>query len=81
MVTTPLTDLRERIGEVIDEIRTTGTECIITKHGRPVAVLLSHDEYEAIIETLNVLSDSDTMDAIAEARSEFAEDDDGATRA
>jgi len=36
-----------------------------------VAVLLSHDEYESLIETLNILSDDDTMSAIAEAEAEF----------
>lgn len=76
-VTTPLTELRDRIGEVIDDVSASGTECVVTKHGRPVAVLVSHDEYEAMIETLNVLSDGETMSAIEEARAEFAEEDEG----
>lgn len=51
----------------------TGSEWVITRHGRPVAVLLAYDEYESLVETLNILTDPDTMAALEEAR---AEDDD-----
>jgi antitoxin YefM len=75
MATTPVTELRDQLSEAIDEVNRTGTEWIITRHGRPVAVLLAYEEYESLVETLNILSDSDTMAAIEEAR---AEDDDEA---
>ena len=70
--TSSLTDVRGKLSEVIDEIARTGGEVVITKHGRPVAVLLAHDEYESLIETVNVLSDDDTMAAIAESEADFA---------
>ena len=41
-----------------------------------MAVILSYDEYESLIETLNVFSDADTMAAIEEARREALEDAD-----
>ncbi len=74
MTTTgPITETRENLSEILDEVVTTGQEYVITKHGRPVAVLLSFDEYEALVETLNVLSDDDTMAALAEADADVAE--------
>lgn len=68
---TPLTIARERFSELVDEVAATGAELVITKHGRPVAVLISHDEYEELVETLNILSDPDAMAALAEAESDI----------
>ena len=66
MTTVPSTELREKLSDVLDDVDATGAEYTITRHGRPVAVVLSYDEYEAMIETLNILSDAETMAAIAE---------------
>ena len=70
--TASLTDVRSNLSEIVDEIDRTGTQCVITKHGRPVAVIVSSDEYESLVETLNILSDDDTMAAIAQGEAEFA---------
>lgn len=71
MTTVPLTELRDRLSDVLDEVSSTGTEFVITRHGRPVAVVLGYDEYESLIETLNVLGDPDAMAAIAEGQAEL----------
>lgn len=72
MTTASLTEVRERLSEIIDEVSTSGTEWIITRHGRPVAVIVGSDEYDSLIETLNILSDDDTMTALAEAEADIA---------
>ena len=69
-----LTDARDRLSEIVDSVASSNEAFTITKHGRPTAVILSYDEYESLIETLNVLSDSDVMSAIEEARQEEYED-------
>jgi len=68
--TVPLTDVRRDLSEIIDEIDRTGAECVITKHGRPVAVIVPHNEFEALVETLNILSDPETMTAIEQSEKE-----------
>ena len=74
MTTTgPLTEVRDNLSEILDEVIATGQEYVITRHGRRVAVLLAIDEYEAMVETLNVLSDDETLDALAEAELDIAE--------
>ena len=70
--TLSLTDVRGNLREVVDGVVRTGSEIIITRHGKPVAVLLAFDEYESLIETVNILSDEDTMAAIAESEADFA---------
>ncbi len=66
------TDVRGNLREVVDEIVRTGGEVTITRHGKPVAVLLAHDEYESLVETVNILSDDETMAAIAASEAKFA---------
>lgn len=68
--TLPLTEVRDRLSEIVEDVNGTGSEWTITRHGRPVAVIVSADEYEALIETLNVLSDDETMAALAEAEAD-----------
>lgn len=75
MTTGPLTETRDNLSEILDEVAKTGEAYVITRYGRPAAVLLAHDEYEALVETLNVLSDDDTMAALAEADADIAEGD------
>ncbi len=74
MNTAPLTEVRDNLREVVDTVVSTGSEFVITRHGKPVAVILGIEEYESLVETLNILSDDDTMSAINEAESEASED-------
>ncbi len=71
MSTAGLTEVRDRLSEIIDEVAATNEQWVITKHGRATAVIMSFDEYESLVETLNILSDREAMDAIAEAEAEL----------
>ena len=72
---TPLTEARNRLSEIVEDVTSTGSEFVISRHGRPAAVVLGYEEYEALLETLNILSDADTMDALAEAEADLAAGD------
>jgi antitoxin YefM len=72
-----LTEARDRLSEIVDQVAASSDVFTITKHGRPLAVVLGFEEYESLIETLNILSDRDTMDAINEARDEARSDSGG----
>ena len=76
MSTVPSTELRDKLSDVLDDVENTGSEYVITRHGRPIAVVLSHDDYESMIESLNILSDADTMAAIAEGDEDLDESSD-----
>lgn len=69
---TPLTEARSRLSEIIDEVASTGSTIEISRHGRPTAVVMGYEEYESLVETLNILADEATMDAIAEAERDVA---------
>jgi prevent-host-death family protein len=46
---------------------------VITKNGRPAAVLMAVEDLETLVETLEVLSDPDAMSAIRAAEQPDAE--------
>ena len=74
MTPTPLNQARNRLSEIVDEVTATGSEFVITLHGKPAAVVMGYEDYESLIETLNILSDSETMKELAEAEDDLAAD-------
>ncbi|MXZ29709.1 MAG: type II toxin-antitoxin system Phd/YefM family antitoxin [Acidimicrobiia bacterium] len=69
---TPLTEARNRLSEIVDEVAEAGSDVVISRHGRPVAVVIGFEDYESLVETLNILADETTMDAIEEAERDLA---------
>ena len=51
----PLADLKNRLSEVIDRLEREHGRVVITKHGRPAAVVLSIQDLESLEETLDVM--------------------------
>ena len=68
--TVPVRELRSELSQVIDQVADLREHVIVTRHGRPAAVLVPVNEYEALEETAEILSDTETMAAIEEGRSE-----------
>ncbi|MHB1446670.1 MAG: type II toxin-antitoxin system Phd/YefM family antitoxin [Acidimicrobiales bacterium] len=69
--TVPVRELRSQLSQVIDQVADLREHVIVTRHGRPAAVLVPVDEYEALEETAEILSDAETMVAIDEGRREI----------
>jgi prevent-host-death family protein len=68
MASTPFTQARDHLSELLDEVERTHERIEITRHGRPIAVLVSPDDLASIEETLDVLSNPDVMRQLAESR-------------
>ncbi|RZB35926.1 MAG: hypothetical protein SRB2_02724 [Desulfobacteraceae bacterium Eth-SRB2] len=64
MKTMSLSEAKMKLSALIDSIGVTDEEVVITKNGRPAAVLVSTDEFESWRETLAVRSDSELMEEI-----------------
>jgi prevent-host-death family protein len=71
VTTAPLTEVRDNLKDVVDTVVSTGETFTITRHGKPVAVIVGYEDYEELLETLNVLSDDDALAAIAEGRTDL----------
>ena len=63
--------LRPRLPKIIDEIDSKMDRFVITKRGKPVALMMSIDDYGSILETLSVLSDKSLMKRIKNAESDI----------
>ncbi len=59
MPAVPPTQAKTRLAKLVAALEEFGEEVVITRSGRPVAVLLSLTEYEGLLETLEVLGDRD----------------------
>lgn len=66
-----LAEVGDRLREVVDAVIATGTECVLTRDGESVVVIVPYDEYAALLETLDILSDEETMVAIREGETDL----------
>jgi prevent-host-death family protein len=64
MKTLSLSEAKMKLSALLDSIGVTDEEVVITKNGRPAAILVSPDEFESWRETLAVRSDNELMDEI-----------------
>jgi len=62
--TLSLSEAKISLSKLIEQVAGTDDEIVITKNGRPAAVLVSPDEYESWKETLAVRSDTALMEEI-----------------
>jgi len=65
--TIPLTKAKAELSSLVDEVDRTYDRIVITRNGTDTAVLLSADEYEGLLETLDVQQFPDEEAAIAKA--------------
>ncbi len=60
-VVLPLAEIKKRLSEIVDGVEDRHDRVVLTRHGRPAAVIISPDELESLEETLELLSDSKAM--------------------
>lgn len=68
-----LADVRNRLSEVVEQLEREHGRVVITKHGRPAAVVLSVEDLESLEETLAVLSDEPLTREIRQGLCEVAD--------
>jgi antitoxin YefM len=61
MKTLSLSEAKAKLSRLIEDVERRDEEVIITRNGRPAAVLVSPDEYESWKETIAILSDKQLM--------------------
>jgi antitoxin YefM len=64
MTTLSVSEAKMKLSALTDSVNTTHEEVIITKNGKPVAVLVSPDEFESWRETMQIRFDADFMKEI-----------------
>ena len=64
MGTVTLSDAKARLPRLLSEVTELGERFLITRSGKPSGVLLAVDEYEGLLETLEILADPEMAEAV-----------------
>jgi antitoxin YefM len=70
--TLPISEVKTRLPELVSGIEEREEEIVVTRNGKPAAVLVNYDEYERLKGSLEVLSDPDLMKQILRSKSFYA---------
>ncbi len=71
--TLPISEVKARLPELVTGVEEREEEIVVTRKGKPAAVLVNYAEYERLKETLDVLSDPALMRQIRRSQRFYAE--------
>lgn len=66
-----LATVKARLSEFVESAQRTHERVVITKNGRPAALLIGVEDYESLMETLEILSQPGALEAIREGEDEY----------
>ena len=69
--TVPVRELRSNLSRLLDDVSDRRDHVLVTRNGTQAAALVPIDEYEALEETAEVLSDPDALSALEEGLAEI----------
>jgi prevent-host-death family protein len=78
-ITLSLSEVKTRLPELVAGVQEREEEVVVTKNGRPAAVLITVDENTRLKETLNVLSDPVLLKQISQSKSFYGSGRNGLT--
>lgn len=64
MTTISLADARADFSRIVESAVTTHERFDVTRNGDRVAVVVSADDFDALLETIDILSDTESFDSI-----------------
>jgi len=68
----PISEVKARLPELVTGVEDRSEEIVVTRKGKPAAVIVNHADYERLKETVDVLSDPALMRQILASRRFFA---------
>jgi len=63
----PFTEARASLSELLDDVAARHEHVVITRKGRPAAIVVSLEEWEAVEETLEILQDDEMLASLRES--------------
>ena len=70
--TLPVSEVKTHLPSLLTGVEEREEEVVVTRNGKPAAVLVNYEEYSRLKATLEVLSDPDLMRQIGRSRQFFA---------
>ncbi len=72
MTTLPLAEARANFSKLVDRAASTHERFEVTRNGTRAAVVLGADDYDGLLETLDILADADELRAIRQGIEDLA---------
>jgi antitoxin YefM len=72
MVTVPVAEARQNFSALVDQAVTTHLRVLVTRNGVPAVWMIADEDFESIMETLDVLADAAAMGDVAQSRADAA---------
>ena len=66
----PITAARDELTSLPDRLSETHETVTVTRRGKPMLAILPWEEYEALVETLEIMADEDLMAALRQSLKE-----------
>jgi prevent-host-death family protein len=70
--TIAVSDARQNLPELVNRMRTLLDRVVITRNGKPEAVMMAFEEYESWVETLELMSRPETVRGIREGLADLS---------
>jgi prevent-host-death family protein len=71
MTTLPVNEARQNFSALVDDAVRTHQRIHVTRNGKPAIVMLTEEDYESLVETVEILSDPETMRALETAKADI----------
>ena len=73
--TVPVREFRSNLSQLLSDVADRRDHVLVTRNGRPAAALVPIDEYEALEETAEILSDPEAVAALETGLAELERDE------
>jgi antitoxin YefM len=73
--TVPVREFRSKLGQLLSDVADRREHVLVTRNGTPAAALVPVDEYEALEETAEILSDRDALAALEAGLAELSREE------
>ena len=73
--TVPVNELRQNLARLLDDVADRRDHVLVTRNGRPAAALVPIDEYEALEETAEILSDPELLGVLDKGLAELGREE------
>ena len=67
----PVTKVKRELLDIIKAMEQESATITVTRNGEPVGVIMTPDRYEALLETIEILSDKKALRALKNSRKDF----------
>ena len=67
----PVTKVKRELLEILKSMEEDYATVTVTRNGEPVGIIMTPDRYEALLETIEILGDNETLQALKASQKDF----------